>query len=236
MLRDLAPEQKQAGAAAIGLAVALFLPWYEKNVAQGGALVSGNLNAFSVVSFVEAAIMLVAFGVLGLLWARARRRPFHLPGGDGTVIMAAGGWAAFLLVWRLFDKPDVDGAAATVGIQWGWFAALVMAGLLAAAGARLRAADPPEPPNPAADLDWEQPRREKRERTRPADHTAVTEVLRDRPAWEGDPPPPAPGGAVRVDPERYAERRRPERPPRERRPRDDGDDGEAPTARQDRLF
>ncbi len=221
MLRDLAPEQKQAGAAAIGLAVALFLPWYEKNVAQGGALVSGNLNAFSVVSFVEAAIMLVAFGVLGLLWARARRRPFHLPGGDGTVIMAAGGWAAFLLVWRLFDKPDVDGAAATVGIQWGWFVAFVMAAAVAVAGARMRAADRPEPPNPAAELDWEDPAprdRTRPARARPADHGAVTEVLRDRPAWEGEPgPPPGSGsepGARRV------------------RPPDEREDG----GRQDRLF
>ncbi len=247
MLKRLAPEEKQAGAAALGLVVALFLPWYGKNVAQGGAIVSGNLNAFSVVSFVEAAIMLVAAGVLGLLYARARERPFHLPGGDGTVIMAAGAWAAFLLVWRLFDKPDVEGAGATVGIQWGWFVAVVMAGLLAAAGARLRAANRPEPPNPAAELDWEQPVRAPRERTRPADHGAVTEVLRDRPSWEGDPPPEAPdagpAGSRRAVPSEApapdAERpgstgSRRAVPPTERRPRPAESREDAP--RDDRLF
>ncbi len=219
MLARLAPEQKQAGAAAIGLAIALFLPWYGKNVAMGGRIASGNLNAFAVVSFVEAAIMLVAAGVLGLLYARARERPFHLPGGDGTVIMAAGAWAAFLLVWRLFDKPDVEGAGATVGIQWGWFVAVVMAGLLAAAGARLRAANRPEPPNPAAELDWEQPVRPPRSRDRPADHAAVTQVLQERPAWEGEPPsqPSGPGGSRRAAPP------------------DDPEDG-APRPSQDRLF
>ncbi len=79
-------------------------------------------------TFVEAAVLLVAAGVLYLIWARSQRKAFHLPGGDGTVIMAAGGWALLLLVWRLFDKPDVDDPGATVGIQWGMFAALLAAG------------------------------------------------------------------------------------------------------------
>ena len=51
----------------------------------------------------------------------------------------------------LFDKPDAEGGAATVGLQWGIFAALLAAGALVAAGARVRAVNRPEPPNPAAD-------------------------------------------------------------------------------------
>ena len=144
-------------------------------------------------TFVEAAILLVAAGVLYLVWARSQNKGFHLPGGDGTVILAAGGWTLALLVWRLFDKPDVADRAATVGIQWGMFAALLAAGLLTAAGARVRAAHRPEPPNPAAEDDgWERPARPERRpsRRRPGDATAVTEVLRDRPHWEGEPPEP----------------------------------------------
>ena len=73
-------------------------------------------------------------------------------------ITLAGGWALLLLVWRLFDKPDVDGPGATVGIQWGIFGALLAAGALIAAGARVRAVHRPEPPNPAADeVDWVAP-------------------------------------------------------------------------------
>ena len=56
-----------------------------------------------------------------------------------------------LLVWRLFDKPDIQGAGATMGIQWGIFGAMLAAGALIAAGVRVRAAHAPEPPNPAAD-------------------------------------------------------------------------------------
>ena len=103
---------------------------------------------FGVFSFVEAAVLLVAAGVLYLVWARSQHKAFHLPGGDGTVIMAAGGWALLLLVWRLFDKPDVDDPGATVGIQWGMFAALLAAGAAdrggraGARGAPARAAEP----------------------------------------------------------------------------------------------
>ena len=188
-----------AGAAAAGLAFTLILPWYEKSFfATNGArpvAVSDSLSAFQVFSFVEAAVLLVAAGVLYLVWARAQRKAFHLPGGDGTVIMAAGAWALLLLVWRLFDKPDIDDPGATVGIQWGMFAALLAAGVLTVAGARVRAAHRPEPPNPAADdSGWERPARAERrpERRRPREPTAVTEALRDRPGWEGEPPE-APG-------------------------------------------
>jgi hypothetical protein len=51
----------------------------------------------------------------------------------------------------------------------------------------------PEPPNPVAEEDgWVAvpPRgeRDRRPERRPRDSTAVTEMLRDRPAWEGDAP------------------------------------------------
>jgi hypothetical protein len=201
-LRGLAPELRLAAGAAAGLGFTLILPWYEKSffatTGSGTVAVTDSLSAFQVFSFVEAAVLLVAAGVLYLIWARSQRKAFHLPGGDGTVIMAAGGWAMLLLVWRLFDKPNVDDAGATVGIQWGMFAALLAAGLLTAAGVRVRAAHRPEPPNPMADdAGWERPpRAERRTQRSPREATAVTEVLRERPGWEGDPPEP-PGRAQR---------------------------------------
>ena len=201
-LRGLAPEMQQAGAAAAALAATFVLPWYEKSffVLNGRRPVSAtdSLSALQVFSFVEAAVLLVAAGVIFLVWARSQRKAFHLPGGDGTVIMAAGGWAVLLLVWRLFDKPDVSDPGATVGIAWGMLVALVVAGVLTATGARVRAAHRPEPPNPAAADDWERPGGRQRPRTterRPREAAAVTEVLRDVPDWEGGEPPEAPGRA-----------------------------------------
>ncbi|MCW2952705.1 MAG: hypothetical protein JWQ48_1875, partial [Conexibacter sp.] len=150
--RSLERERQLAAAASVALFVSMFLPWYQQNaVVTGGRsqpLVSQNLSAFGVFSFVEAAVLLVAIAVLVLLFARAEQRAFHLPGGDGTIVMIAGGWAALLLVWRLFDKPGIaeKGVAANVGIQWGIFFALAAAGTLTYAGTRIRALARPEPP------------------------------------------------------------------------------------------
>ncbi len=146
-------DQRFAAVAAIGLLAAMFLPWYEKNVVIPGSkgFVSDSISAFGAVSFVEAAIFLVAAGVIALLLARADERPFHLPGGDGTVIFAAGLWATALIFYRVFDRPDVSGDGGTVGIQWGFFVAFVAAGALAFAGQRIRVAGRPEPRLPAAE-------------------------------------------------------------------------------------
>jgi hypothetical protein len=152
VLRTLDREQRLAGLAAIGLLATLFLPWYEATLVavDRGVAVNPTFSAFQVFSFVEAAVLVVALGVFALLFARGERRAFHLPGGDGTVVLGAGTWAAVLLLWRVFDRPDVEGAV-QVGITWGFFFAFIAAAALAGAGWRMRAAGRPEPPNPAAD-------------------------------------------------------------------------------------
>jgi hypothetical protein len=188
--RALPSELRVSAAAAGALAVSLILPWYQKSYFEGQKVVQANVSALGVFTFVEAAVLLVAFAVLFLVWARSQRKGFHLPGGDGVAITLAGGWALLLLVWRLFDKPDIKGIGVTVGIQWGIFGALLAAGALVAAGARVRAAHRPEPPNPVAEEEgWvapDRPRREPRGDRRPRDSSAVTDVLRDPPRWEGE--------------------------------------------------
>jgi hypothetical protein len=143
--RELDGDQRLAGLAALALLVTLFLPWYQATVIDRGRATNPTFNAFGVFSFVEAAIFLVALGIFLLLFARGERRGFHLPGGDGTVIFAAGLWAALLLLWRVFDRPDIERAVSD-GITWGLFFAFLAAGALAASGWKIRAAGRPEPP------------------------------------------------------------------------------------------
>lgn len=223
----LATEQRQAASTAVAMVLSLLLPWYQATYLDRED-VTNSLNAFKVFTFVEAAFLLVAGGVLYLLWARANRRGFHLPGGDGWVISAAGAWALLLLIWRLFDKPDVDGAA--VGVQWGAFVAMATAGALLAAGQRIRAAHTPEPPNPAATEElWAPPRRRRSDRRdrQPVDPNALTRVLKDRPPeWEGDPP----------DPPRRARRAEPPPLPPPPRPDDDAKTEPLFDPPPDRLF
>jgi hypothetical protein len=148
----LTPEQRMAAISAILLLLSMLLPWYQET---GSAIVDGKLasvsdskNAFQVYSFVEAAIFVVAVGVLVLLWMRGEGRAFHLPGGDGTVIMVAGLWVMFLIFFRQLDKPAGrhEGMFQTsVGVQWGIFVAFLLGALLAWNGVRIRARHTPEP-------------------------------------------------------------------------------------------
>lgn len=141
--RALAREQRSAAIAGLGLFLSMLLPWYSKTFFERGSAKTGqqNLNAFQAFSFVEAAVLLVSAGVLAALFARAERRTFRLPGGDGLIVMIAGGWTAILIFYRLLDKPSLHGnqqITTTVGVQWGIFIALLVALGLAYAGARMR--------------------------------------------------------------------------------------------------
>ncbi len=140
------PEQRLAALASFALLVTMFFPWYglqSLNV-KTKAIYSHNISAFGDVSFVEAAIFLVAVAVVAMLLARAEGRDFHLPGGDGTIVLIAGSWAGLLIFYRVFSRPAGDGYP--VGIEWGFFLAFVAAGCLAFAGLRMRASERPEPP------------------------------------------------------------------------------------------
>ena len=147
-VRALDPDQRLAGLAALGLLAAMVLPWYTLQAVDPRTrqITTNSVSAFGTFTFVEGAVLLVAAGVLALLFARGERRAFHLPGGDGTVVAVAGGWAAFLLFVRVLDRPD--GGPYPVGITWGLFVAFALAGALAIAGLRMRAAHRPEPPLP----------------------------------------------------------------------------------------
>lgn len=103
----------------------------QRTAAVGAVLLA--VSTFGPFSFVEAAELLIAFGVLALLRARALGKRFHLPFGDGTVIAGAGAWAAALIVVRLFDRPLGQNLLA-----------LACAAILILAGLRERAKRPPD--------------------------------------------------------------------------------------------
>jgi hypothetical protein len=178
--RTLTPDGRLAAIASAALFVSMFLPWYG---VQGRAL-SDSVSAFGAFSFVEAAVLLVALAVLALLFARSEHATFHLPGGDGTVVLAAGAWIAVLLIWRLFDKPHANGAL--VGVEWGIFFALACAALLAYAGERMRRSRrPPAPLRERPRVPTEVP-----PPPAPAPGTTVTQVLPpERPRRRGSRPP-----------------------------------------------
>jgi hypothetical protein len=152
--RVLPHERRPAAYAALALFMTLFLPWYQETGLVNGKRLqttSATLTGWGAFSFVEAAVLLVAVGILTLLFQRAEGRAFHLPGGDGWVITVAGLWTCLLIVWRIFDKQGVTTSgqfATTSGIEWGIFVALGVAAFLTYSGSRIRAAHRPEPALP----------------------------------------------------------------------------------------
>ena len=153
-------EQKLAVAAAVGLLLSMFLPWYQ----QGGFIarpgqppteLSDSFNAFQSWGFVEASILLVAVAVIVLCAARADRRAFHLPGGDGIILMAAGAWVMFLIFYRQLDRPSGNDSGVLrpigspswgeVGVDWGIFVAFLLGAVIVYAGWQMHAHHRPEP-------------------------------------------------------------------------------------------
>src|ERR1700729_4128849 len=208
--KALPNESRLAAYASGALFFTLFLPWYQVTLiapakAQKLQSASASITGWGAFSFVEAAVLLVAAGVLILLFQRAEGRAFHLPGGDGGVITAAGLWTCVLIVWRIFDKQGATTkgpSATTSGIEWGIFVALAAAAFLVYAGSRIRAAHRPEPPLPGEDsapvgssaaattvAGEAAPRR-----SAPADDRVRSAVpAEDRPSRRPRPPRPGPG-------------------------------------------
>ncbi len=198
--RALPHESRLAAFASGALVVTLFLPWYQVTLiarAKSAALesASASITGWGAFSFVEAAVLLVAASVLTLLFQRAEGRAFHLPGGDGAVITAAGLWTCVLIIWRIFDKQGATAngpSATTSGVEWGIFLALAAAAFLAYSGSRIRAAHRPEPPlpgqgRPPADSSAAATTVFPRRRTRPPMPVPADPALRrEPPVREGD--------------------------------------------------
>ena len=89
------------------------------------------VSTFGPFSWVEAAEIVVALGVLALLFARSQGQRFHLPFGDGVVVAVSGIWAGVLIAIRLFERPLGQNMLA-----------LICAGILVLAGLREHAKRP----------------------------------------------------------------------------------------------
>jgi hypothetical protein len=162
--RAIAPEQRVCALAALSLWLTMFLPWYSETGVAKNSAVSLSLTAWGAFSFVELAVLLVSVAVLALLFARGERRAFHLPGGDGTVILVAGAWVGLLIFYRILDKPSAP--AVITGIQWGIFLALFAAIWLAWTGLRIRRSHRAEPTladDPTVHLQTRAPARRERD-------------------------------------------------------------------------
>jgi hypothetical protein len=148
----------------------------EQRVAAVGSLLL-IVSTFGAFTWIEAAELLTAFGVLLLLKRRADGYQFHLPFGDGTAIAAAGAWCGLLILVRLFDRPFGQSVLA-----------LACAALVLGAGLRERAKRPMDDLPP-----------ETEPIPRPADQAPAKRAPADAAATERVAPDAAPSERIQSD-------------------------------------
>jgi hypothetical protein len=134
LFRSLAAHERLAVAGAAIVVASLALPWY--GVTLAGGLVKTALGTFGLI---EAALLLTVGSAVLLILSSARGYTLPRPLDEGTLLAVAGGWAALLIAYRMFDRPDFELAGAgRVGLRYGIFVALIGAVLLVIGGLRKR--------------------------------------------------------------------------------------------------
>jgi hypothetical protein len=153
-----------AAVSGIVLLIALFLPWYGVDVNLGGLSASESANAWEALDFIDILLFLVALVAIGVPVAKAAGSlPPDVPGP--MIVLAAGGLAVLLVLFRLIDlpTPDVDGSGIDFSRKFGIFLGLIAAVGVTYGGWRANeeapvasapaAAPPPPPPAPPASPD-----------------------------------------------------------------------------------
>lgn len=131
-----------AAASGVGLLLFMFFPWYGfggKSVeVPGSGTIStpgADVNAWEALSFIDLVLFLVAALAIALAVARAAdAMPSGLPAPPATIVLAAGGLAVLLVLYRIFDVPVPDIEGFENGRKIGIFLALLAAGGIAFGG------------------------------------------------------------------------------------------------------
>jgi hypothetical protein len=113
----------------------LLFPWYRAPFSPD--LVRTGLGSFG---FATAALLITLTAALVLLFELGRGRRPPLPLRDGTLLAAAGAWAALIVGFMMLDRPNstLAGFEDDYSLAYGIFIALGGAVLLTAAGLRMR--------------------------------------------------------------------------------------------------
>jgi hypothetical protein len=130
--------ERLAALGALTCLASLPLPWYQVRFAN--RFQKSGLGSFG---FAEAALIITVGAALVLLVQVGRGRRPPLPLHEGTLLAAAGTWAAGIVGFLMLDRPSATIIHFPVdyGLSYGIFFALGGAATLALAGLRIRHAE-----------------------------------------------------------------------------------------------
>jgi len=136
-LRAIVGLQRSERLAFLGALICLaatLLPWYRAPVED---LARSGWGDFG---FTLAALLLTVGAALVLLLRSGRGRRPPMPLHEGTLLAVAGIWAALIIVFAMFDRPEfeLDDFSREYSLGYGIFASLGGAVLLTVAGLRIR--------------------------------------------------------------------------------------------------
>ncbi len=128
------------GLTAIGAAVvaaSVFIPWYGIPFSNGRSVTA--LDSFG---FAHAALLLTVAAAVWLVFRRARGHTLARPLDVGRLVAVAGGWAALLTVFLIFDRPEELAGSVRVGVRLGPFFSLAGSLAILVGGLRM-SSEPP---------------------------------------------------------------------------------------------
>ena len=124
-----------AAIAAIVIAASLLLPWYGFRIEKVGAVSRTGLDAFG---WGQATLLLIVCAALVLIALSARGYVPPRPLSEGSLLVAAGAWAAVVCGYLMLDRPEQLEPFGPVRLRYGIFVALAAAVALALGGLRIR--------------------------------------------------------------------------------------------------
>jgi hypothetical protein len=135
VLLSLGRLERLAALGALVCLASLPLPWYRVSFAD-----RFRQSGFGSFGFAEAALIITLGAALVLLVEVGRGRRPPLPLHEGTLLAAAGIWAALIVGVMMLDRPRafIGGLPAEYDFAYGIFVALGGALLLAISGMRIR--------------------------------------------------------------------------------------------------
>lgn len=120
-------------AAAVALG-SMLLPWY--GIPQTGGLSVSGFNAFG---FAAAALLIAVGAAVFVVMREAAGRGPVRPLRSADLVTLAGGWAALIAIYLMFDRPDELAGSTRISLRIGPFVALGACAAIVVAGIRMRA-------------------------------------------------------------------------------------------------